>query len=138
MMRQVSLLRNRFSGLAAKSPTILLGSGGPGGRSSTLARMPKRHNQPITTDISLGAFPMDPLRSSSPLPSPTYNAAMAMEKGNLLVQNIHKTAQQVQTCLSDLFRQGVWHMGSTLKKRRAKMNKHKLRKRRKLERRKSK
>jgi len=32
----------------------------------------------------------------------------------------------------------LWHMSSTLKKRRAKMNKHKLRKRRKLERRKAK
>ena len=61
-----------------------------------------------------------------------------MEGGNFLVQNIHKTAQQVQTALSDIFRQAVWQMGSTLKKRKAKMNKHKLRKRRKLERRKSK
>lgn len=55
-----------------------------------------------------------------------------------LVQSIHQTAQQVQTSLSDVFRNAVWQMSSTLKKRRAKMNKHKLRKRRKLERRKSK
>ena len=55
-----------------------------------------------------------------------------------LVQSIHQTAQQVQTSLSDVFRNAVFQMSSTLKKRRAKMNKHKLRKRRKLARRKSK
>eukprot|EP00977_Amphora_coffeiformis_P019812 scaffold7479_cov119-Amphora_coffeaeformis.AAC.2 len=129
MLRQVSLLRNRVSGLAATRPTILLG--GPAGRSG-LARLPPQH-QPITTDMSLGAFNATPLRFSSPR---AYNPTL--EGGNMWVKNITKTAQEVQTSLSDMFRQAVWQMGSTLKKRRAKMNKHKLRKRRKLARRKSK
>lgn len=41
-------------------------------------------------------------------------------------------------CACGFVMDAVWHMSSTLKKRRAKMNKHKLRKRRKLERLKSK
>ena len=40
--------------------------------------------------------------------------------------------------LGTILAEGLWLMSSTLKKRRAKMNKHKLRKRRKLERRKNK
>ena len=98
------------------------------GRQS-LAMSPKQY-QPLTTDMSLAAFRGPPFRVSS--------AKIPAMEGNFLVQNIHKIAQQVQTSLSDVFRQAVWQMGSTLKKRRAKMNKHKLRKRRKLERRKSK
>lgn len=39
--------------------------------------------------------------------------------------------------VADLVRAGIFQMSSTMKKRRAKMNKHKLRKRRKLLRRKS-
>lgn len=61
-----------------------------------------------------------------------------MQEANSMVMSIHHTAQKIQTSLSDVFDQAVWQMSSTLKKRRAKMNKHKLRKRRKLERRKSK
>lgn len=60
---------------------------------------------------------------------------------------LHRTSGAVQTISSSLslwswgrhlVESAIWTMSSTMKKRRAKMNKHKLRKRRKLERRKSK
>lgn len=77
--------------------------------------------------------------SSSALPSTRGRAATNLRmQANSMVLNIHQTAQQIQTSLYDVFDRAILQMSSTLKKRRAKMNKHKLRKRRKLERRKSK
>jgi hypothetical protein len=51
---------------------------------------------------------------------------------------LQHTVQQVSSTLANVVEQAVWQMSSTLKKRKAKMNKHKLRKRRKKERKKSK
>lgn len=113
----------------ATGPQIILNGGDPlvimGSRTRLAAVVPRQ--RAISTDVSLTAFHGFPLQQN----------ALSVP-GSFVVQNIHKTAQQVQTSLSDVFRQAVWQMSSTLKKRKAKMNKHKLRKRRKLERRKSK
>ena len=64
-------------------------------------------------------------------------ATLAMKAASV-AQTLHETVALVETSLRDMFRQTIWQMSSTLKKRKAKMNKHKLRKRRKLERRKAK
>ena len=129
MFHQAVSLRGKILGQVTRSRPVFLASSFSPATTGRLL-LPK---QPVTTDASVGLLYRNPALNTS-----WSRSTNLVPEGNLLVQNIHKTAQNVQTSLSDIFRQAVWQMSSTLKKRRAKMNKHKLRKRRKLERRKSK
>lgn len=135
MLRQVSLMRSRLlassMGTTGNRSGVLVGS-----IPRCAAILPPR--RAITTDASIltnGAreMPFISLWNASP-------STNGINARNSFVQvlDIRQTAQELTGSIVDIFRNAVWQMSSTLKKRKAKINKHKLRKRRKLARRKTK
>jgi hypothetical protein len=91
----------------------------------------------FSSDIQLDSFRGTLSYPYDSSPMMRLPATLAMT-GASVAQTLHETVAQVETSLRDIFHQTIRQMSSTLKKRKAKMNKHKLRKRRKLLRRKAK
>lgn len=101
---------------------------------STAARLSLQSN---STWSPLATTPYRSYHSDGVLIAPSSSWAQNCTLANTTVADPPTTTSFVQSSL-DLLQDFVWNMSSTLKKRKAKMNKHKLRKRRKKNRKKTK